>query len=119
MRSFDEMCKTPGKKIRSKGKGKGLARGKGEGPIGIPSESVFDEMAGLIEESAPALRSGQTVTVKVGSRHVTGKLEWKSETPAEYWPEGHLRNPAQPGSWQVWDKSNHAVIIHGKLPKGW
>ena len=29
-------CKTPGKKIRSKGKGRGLARGKGKGPIGVP-----------------------------------------------------------------------------------
>ena len=29
-------CKTPGKKIRSKGKGRGLARGKGRGPLGIP-----------------------------------------------------------------------------------
>lgn len=27
-------CKTPGKKIRSKGKGRGLAIGKGFGPIG-------------------------------------------------------------------------------------
>lgn len=29
-------CKTPGRKIRSKGKGRGLARGKGHGPIGKP-----------------------------------------------------------------------------------
>lgn len=29
-------CKTPGRKIRSKGKGRGLARGKGRGPIGFP-----------------------------------------------------------------------------------
>ena len=29
-------CKTPGKKIRSKGKGRGLARGKGLGPLGNP-----------------------------------------------------------------------------------
>ena len=29
-------CKTPGKKIRSKGKGRGLAKGKGKGPIGVP-----------------------------------------------------------------------------------
>ena len=29
-------CKTPGMKIRSKGKGRGLARGKGKGPIGSP-----------------------------------------------------------------------------------
>ncbi|MHA1368133.1 MAG: hypothetical protein ACTSRA_00270 [Promethearchaeota archaeon] len=29
-------CKTPHKKIRSKGKGRGKARGKGKGPIGIP-----------------------------------------------------------------------------------
>jgi hypothetical protein len=31
-----ELCATPGKKIRSKGKGRGLARGMGRGPIGIP-----------------------------------------------------------------------------------
>jgi len=29
-------CKTPGKKIRSGGKGRGLARGGGRGPIGVP-----------------------------------------------------------------------------------
>lgn len=34
---IDEKCKTPGNKIRSKGKGRGLARGKGKGPIGKPS----------------------------------------------------------------------------------
>ena len=27
-------CKTPGRKIRSKGKGRGLGTGKGKGPIG-------------------------------------------------------------------------------------
>lgn len=27
------VCKTPGRKIRSKGRGLGLARGKGRGPI--------------------------------------------------------------------------------------
>ena len=31
-------CKTPGKKIRSKGKGRGLATGKGRGPIGRPGK---------------------------------------------------------------------------------
>lgn len=47
-----EACKTPGKKIRSKGKGKGLGVGGGEGPIGEPkAESIFDRMAGLIEEA--------------------------------------------------------------------
>ena len=29
-------CATPGRKIRSKGRGRGLARGKGRGPIGRP-----------------------------------------------------------------------------------
>ena len=32
----DLACATPGKKIRSKGKGRGQARGGGFGPIGIP-----------------------------------------------------------------------------------
>ena len=37
LRKGDHMaCKTPGKKIRSKGKGRGLARGKGKGPMGTP-----------------------------------------------------------------------------------
>jgi len=27
-------CKTPGRKIRSKGKGRGLGIGRGKGPIG-------------------------------------------------------------------------------------
>lgn len=31
-------CKTPGEKIRSKGKGRGLAVGKGKGPIGRPGK---------------------------------------------------------------------------------
>ena len=29
-------CKTPGKKIRSKGQGRGQAVGQGKGPIGVP-----------------------------------------------------------------------------------
>jgi hypothetical protein len=29
-------CKTPGRKIRSKGMGRGLGRGKGRGPMGVP-----------------------------------------------------------------------------------
>lgn len=33
---MDEACKTPGKKIRSKGKGRGAAVGDGRGPIGRP-----------------------------------------------------------------------------------
>lgn len=32
----DIACETPGKKIRSKGKGRGLAIGRGHGPLGIP-----------------------------------------------------------------------------------
>jgi len=32
-------CSTPGKKIRSKGKGRGLAKGRGRGPIGIPARA--------------------------------------------------------------------------------
>jgi len=32
-------CKTPGQKIRSKGKGRGLAKGKGRGPLGKPYKS--------------------------------------------------------------------------------
>ena len=32
-------CKTPGKKIRSGGKGRGLARGNGRGPLGVPYKS--------------------------------------------------------------------------------
>jgi hypothetical protein len=39
---LDEKCKTPGMKIRSKGKGRGLARGKGRGPLGIPARIDFD-----------------------------------------------------------------------------
>jgi len=32
---FEEsLCKTPGRKIRSKGRGRGLGVGKGRGPIG-------------------------------------------------------------------------------------
>jgi len=30
------ICKTPGMRIRSGGRGRGLARGGGRGPIGIP-----------------------------------------------------------------------------------
>lgn len=32
-------CKTPRRKVRSKGQGRGLARGKGRGPIGTPYKS--------------------------------------------------------------------------------
>lgn len=33
---FPSACSTPGKKIRSGGRGKGLGRGRGFGPLGIP-----------------------------------------------------------------------------------
>lgn len=33
------LCKTPGLKVRSKGRGRGLARGRGRGPIRIPYRS--------------------------------------------------------------------------------
>lgn len=32
----ENICPTPGERIRSKGLGRGLAYGKGRGPIGIP-----------------------------------------------------------------------------------
>lgn len=32
----ENICPTPGLRIRSKGLGRGLARGRGRGPIGIP-----------------------------------------------------------------------------------
>jgi len=32
----ENICPTPGMRIRSGGKGRGLARGKGHGPLGIP-----------------------------------------------------------------------------------
>ena len=35
----EEGCPTPGRKIRSKGRGRGLARGKGRGPIGRSSKA--------------------------------------------------------------------------------
>jgi len=44
-------CDTPGKKIRSGGRGKGLAIGKGKGPIGIPKEA-----ATAIPRDEPAMR---------------------------------------------------------------
>jgi len=35
-RTLGGPCPTPGRKIKSKGKGRGLARGGGRGPVGIP-----------------------------------------------------------------------------------
>ena len=32
----ENICPTPGQRIRSGGRGRGLARGKGRGPLGIP-----------------------------------------------------------------------------------
>jgi len=34
-------CKTPGQRIKSKGKGRGLARGEGRGPVGVPFRLKF------------------------------------------------------------------------------
>ena len=39
VKKAQEFCATPGKKIRSKGKGRGLARGGGKGPMGVPAGS--------------------------------------------------------------------------------
>jgi len=33
---MDNICETPGMKIRSGGRGRGLAKGGGRGPIGVP-----------------------------------------------------------------------------------
>lgn len=42
--AFVPGCETPGRKIRSKGKGRGLARGKGRGPRGIPPGEEDEEL---------------------------------------------------------------------------
>ena len=39
----ENICPTPGMRIRSGGKGRGLARGLGRGPIGIPFEEKEEE----------------------------------------------------------------------------
>jgi len=39
---FSNVCSTPGRKIRSGGKGRGLARGKGRGPLGMPIRKKKD-----------------------------------------------------------------------------
>jgi len=44
-------CKTPGKKIRSKGKGRGLAYGKGEGPKGRIKELIRQKMSAELTEA--------------------------------------------------------------------
>ena len=54
---IESACKTPGMKIRSKGKGRGLARGGGRGPIGVP---YGEKMDALYRKK----RSKKAVTVK-------------------------------------------------------
>lgn len=39
MAKKQQLCPTPGRRIRSKGKGKGLAFGEGKGPIGVPKRN--------------------------------------------------------------------------------
>ena len=76
-------CKTPGRKIRSKGRGKGLARGKGRGPVGRPTKakkrrsnptSLARTIIGKVAEpgsrfSLTALKAGLK---KYGYRNVKG-----------------------------------------------
>jgi len=52
----NELCKTPGLRIRSKGKGRGLARGKGKGPLGVP----FREIS-TVANIAPNVKPRSTV----------------------------------------------------------
>ncbi len=57
------ICKTPGMKIRSGGKGRGLARGRGRGPIGIPYKSKgVNNMKGM--ESRIATQSEVNAVAK-------------------------------------------------------
>jgi len=59
-------CKTPGEKIRSKGKGRGEAFGKGEGPIGVPSGADF-------------VVSGDEITCKTPGKNIRSKGEGRGE----------------------------------------
>jgi hypothetical protein len=59
-------CDTPGRKIRSKGKGRGLAHGQGEGPIGIP---IHEKLNDYIERKSLSLRLDDVIekAAKLGS----------------------------------------------------
>jgi hypothetical protein len=62
---FDEGCKTPGMKKRSKGKGRGLAKGKGKGPLGVPvgdkDKDWVKEIAGRLRERIFEARENQII----------------------------------------------------------
>jgi hypothetical protein len=42
------VCKTPGRKIKSRGQGRGLAKGQGKGPMGVPIGKPDDAYKGRI-----------------------------------------------------------------------
>ena len=64
-------CDTPGKKIRSKGKGRGLARGDGKGPLGTPVgvKEAYDfgvRLAAMVASKNPAPYNNPKAQHQVG-----------------------------------------------------
>jgi hypothetical protein len=51
-KSKEAACATPGKKIRSEGKGQGLARGKGKGPVGRFKKKAAEIAEMIIQKNA-------------------------------------------------------------------
>lgn len=80
MSLFDRMaesCKTPGMKIRSKGKGRGLARGQGKGPMGKPAGDEMTEGKG---GAAGAIRvlDKQRQQLNTFRKHTIAAVYWST-----------------------------------------
>jgi len=85
-------CKTPGKKIKSKGKGQGKAYGKGKGPKGIP--------VGMKKKSA------------IDDAYVAGV----KTALADYLKNAAITNPTPKGFMTVLKKPVGAPAVKGKIP---
>jgi hypothetical protein len=76
-------CKTPGKKIRSKGKGRGMAVGKGEGPVGRMKGALGAAWRKQAEEQIP----GGKAEGKLDSKYPPSELRAGIDIEKEHTPD--------------------------------
>jgi hypothetical protein len=90
-----EECKTPGKKIRSKGKGRGEARGEGKGPMGKPvgedeeKKACYKLGVWLALKKAGLVGTSPTPKLEVTKTQEMPTAKYKSKTPKK--PEVSLK----------------------------
>lgn len=78
-------CTTPGKKIRSKGKGRGKAVGKGEGPIGRMKSAAYEQGYNDVMEKLAVSPQLALKALQNSMRRAAGQSRFlKTRTPFDF-----------------------------------